>query len=191
MKRILHVCGWILTVACALALAGCDSGASDHMPNTPSATVTSAPVITQTPTTIAPTPEPTARVLRRATPAASPSPSDLNVTLVRSGGLIGRPQTYVLTSDGSVDTGFARLRVEGGATAMQQLAQNIRATGLLDVPPANYAPANVCCDRYAYELTISVDGKAYVYETIVGSPSVPPALTQTIALIESYIATAR
>ena len=191
MKRKMNKHGRVLTLVCALALAACESGAAGDALNTPSATTAPAPVATQTPANAVPTAAPTTRVLRRATPAASSNQSDLRITLVRSGGLIGRPQTYVLTSDGGVDVGFATLQVDGGAAAAQQLAHSIAATGIFDLPQGNYAAANVCCDRYAYELTISVDGKAYVYETIVGSSSVPPALTQTIALIESYIATAR
>ena len=93
----------------------------------------------------------------------------------------------MLKPDGSVTTAFGDLHAPGGAAAARELARNIAATKILGVPPGEYLPANGCCDRYLFELTLTLDGKVYHYVTQEGADSAPAALRETIALIQAYI----
>lgn len=124
-------------------------------------------------------------------PSATADPSSLNIVLQRSGGFTGRTEAFVLKSDGTVTMAVGNMHVPGGTAAAQQLARNLVATNILSVPPGDYLPSNVCCDRYLFELTLALDGKTYHYVTLEGTDSTPPSLRETIALIEDYITSAR
>ncbi|MCA1553903.1 MAG: hypothetical protein LC737_05950, partial [Chloroflexi bacterium] len=78
----------------------------------------------------------------------------LTIVYSRSGGFTGRPETFVLSPDGTVTNSLATTQVMGGAKAAAQLSQNIMATRIMEVPPGEYLPTNGCCDRYVYELTL-------------------------------------
>src|SRR6185369_4958996 len=108
----------------------------------------------------------------------------------QSGGVAGVNQTYTLKPDGSVDTGKGVKQADGGAAAAATLASKIAATGIYGVAPDKYLPASQCCDRFTYEITLTIGGKSYSYTTMDGTQTAPPALMQTIGLITQYIATA-
>ncbi len=149
-----------------------------------------------TATVAAPTAEPTARLkatlVPRATMAATPTTAisaddTLNIVLQRSGGFTGRTEVFVLKPDGTITMAFGNVKAPGGSAAALQLAQHIIATSVLGVPPGEYVPANGCCDRYLFELTLGMNGKSYHYATLEGDDSAPPALRETLALIQQYI----
>lgn len=124
-------------------------------------------------------------------PAPQPSPAgELVATLQRSGGIAGATETFVVQGDGTVAVGLTTRQAEGGAEAAADLANRIAATGIYDVAPGQYMPANTCCDRYTYDLTLVRDGQRYHYVTMDGAENAPPALMETISLIQQYVASA-
>ena len=119
--------------------------------------------------------------------ATLPAAGALNVTFERSGGFTGRIESFRLKPDGSVDDGKVVLRAAGGTAAAASLAAQIAATGIYAVAPGRYMPANTCCDRFEYDLTLTQNGKSYNFVTIDSAPSAPPELVQAIRLISQYI----
>jgi hypothetical protein len=127
-----------------------------------------------------------------ATTVPRPIPSgELRITLRRSGGFAGRVENFVLNADGSILSGETTKQAIGGANAATQLAAKIDATKIFDLPSGKYLPANTCCDRYMYDLTLVRGDQAYNYITIEGEATTPRALIETITLIERYVAAAR
>jgi hypothetical protein len=124
-------------------------------------------------------------------PVTTPPAVDLTVIFKRSGGIAGVNESYTLKPDGSLDTSKGPKQADGGATAAAKLASQIAATGIYAVAPAKYLPANPCCDRFTYDLTLTVGGKSFNYTTMDASETAPAALTQTVGLIAQYIAAAR
>lgn len=135
--------------------------------------------------------------IEAGSPAASPAPPDKSpadaviATLERSGGIAGTTETVVVKGDGTVAVGLTTRQVEGGAAAAAELVSQLVATGIYDVEPGQYMPANTCCDRYTYDLTLVKDGKSYGYVTMDGTENVPPALFEAISLVQQYAAAAR
>ena len=111
--------------------------------------------------------------------------------LQRTGGFAGRTDVFVLKPDGTVSMAYGNMHVPGGSAAAAQLARSLLATNVLSVPPGEYLPPNACCDRYEFELTIALGGKSFHYVTLEGAESTPPALRETIALIQGYINSAQ
>lgn len=140
-----------------------------------------------------------------ATPSPAPAASDeVIVRLSRSGGFAGLTLSYAIHSDGSivVETpkplvregaaeGGQVLQAAGGASAAQALSTQIVAANIAAVTPGDYSPENACCDRYAYELDVVVNGQHYTYTTLEGAANQPQALSDVIALVQSYVETAQ
>jgi len=120
-----------------------------------------------------------------------PVGGEQHITFRRSGGFAGKVETFDLYDDGRIAVSPGGQPLEGNALAMEQLMKQIAATGLYDVATGKYLPANTCCDRFIYELTIVREGKTYSYTTIDAAENVPPALLKTLTLIQDYIAKAR
>lgn len=126
-----------------------------------------------------------------AASTAQSSPSNQVIaTLQRSGGIAGKTETFVVQGNGTVSVGLASRQAEGGAEAAADLANRLAATGIYDVAPGKYMPENTCCDRYTYDLTLVKDGQKYHYVTMDGTENAPPALLETISLIQQYVASA-
>ena len=167
-------------LALALAVTACATPATPGAPSTPAAPsgATAAP-------SIPPVPAAT------NVPVSTPPSGDLTITFKKTGGIGGVNETYTLKPDGSVDSSKGPKQAEGGATAAAKLAGAISATGIYAVAPGKYMGKDVCCDRFAYDLTLSIGGKSYNYSTVDGAEDVPPALAQTVGLISQYVATAK
>lgn len=151
---------------------------------------------TSRPGTVAPSPE--ASPSLAASPAASesvalprgPSVADDRIAVLqRSGGLAGTSETISIRGDGTVAIGTGTRQAT--AEAARNVAAQLVATGIFDVPPGEYVPANQCCDRFTYDLTLLKDGTQYHYITMDGTPDAPPALMEAIALVQQFAAAAQ
>ena len=169
---------WLLLVGCAAPAAM----PAANVPATPTPSAEPSPRAKATPVP---------RVTTTPTPESSGAEPTISVVLQRSGGFAGRSEVFVLKPDGTVTTAFGELHAPGGAAAALALTRKIAATNILSVPPGEYLPANGCCDRYLFDLTLTLDGKAYHYVTLEGNESAPAPLRETIASIQAYISAAQ
>ena len=107
--------------------------------------------------------------------------------------MTGRTDSYIIHADGSVEQENGNLRrgtltpAKDGAAAAAVFRQVARAIAALQ--PGDYAPKNACCDRAAYSITITVDGKEYTYTTIDAAANQPQALSDMLDLVRAYLAT--
>ena len=60
----------------------------------------------------------------------------------------------MIKGDGAVNVGLTTKQTSGGGAAAAQLASQLAASGVFDAAPGKYMPANPCCDRYTYDLTL-------------------------------------
>jgi hypothetical protein len=107
--------------------------------------------------------------LAPAAPAAAAPILASSITLDRSGGFAGRHDTFVVT--GATPGGRPALR-------MVSTRQFLRLR-------ASYQPKNPCCDRFAYELTVTYrNGFRKTVSTVQGTPGVPQILWDAIGEVE-------
>jgi hypothetical protein len=146
-----------------------------------------------TPATSGVTPAPSIPPVPAATnlPVSTPPNGELTIIFKKTGGIAGVNETHTLKPDGSVDSGKGPKQADGGAAAAAKLAGAISATGIYAVAPGKYMGKDLCCDRFTYELTLTIGSKSYSYTTVDGAEGVPPALAQTVGLVSQYVASAK
>ncbi|MBI5876763.1 MAG: hypothetical protein HZB53_03860 [Chloroflexi bacterium] len=174
----------ILSIAAAWLLAACGGGA-------PSATPASATAPASAPTG---TPRPPSVPNVTVVPIVVTPSASTDIVLRRSGGIAGVSDTLTLKADGTViveqRTGPKTLHAVDGAVAYTALLGKLEATGIYNVAPGRYWPADPCCDRFAMELTLHRNGQTLVFATVQGTPGVPQPMLDCFQLILQYVASA-
>lgn len=111
----------------------------------------------------------------------------LTGSIQRSGGFAGLDETWTLEADGTVfgpDGSTGQL----DAAAMADLAAAVAAAGFFDLDP-EYLPADPCCDRFAYRVTLSDGTRSHSVVTMDGAAA-PEALFTLIQVLLSGVQTA-
>jgi hypothetical protein len=127
-------------------------------------------------------------------------PQQVFVSLHLTGGIAARDQTVLIRVDGSVETsgqlggqpgGPPTRTLAGGAQAATDLRDRLIATGVYDVAPGEYLPADPCCDRITYELTLVRNGKTYRYVTMDATDTAPRPIFSALAAVQEAIRSAQ
>lgn len=116
---------------------------------------------------------------------AGVSPGEIFVTLRLSGGFAPRDQTTTIRGDGRVEISAQPSRtLSGGAGGAMALQERLLSTGIYAVAPGEYLPADPCCDRITYDLTLVHGGKAYRYVTMDSTDSAPRPIFAALAAVQ-------
>lgn len=117
-----------------------------------------------------------------------PNSNDPIVVYHRSGGFGGFDETWSIYADGRVEhagrgSGQASQltpdRVNGLITAIR----SIDLTSIQD----SYVGSDTCCDRFIYDLTITLDDRTKSIKTIDGAEDEPVALTHLLTTIDDLV----
>jgi hypothetical protein len=115
-------------------------------------------------------------------------PREAFVTLRVTGGIAARDQTTVIRGDGSVEiTGQPARSLSGGLGAARALQERLLATGVFEVAPGDYLPADPCCDRFTYELTLVRAGKSYRYVTMDATETAPKPIFAALTAVQETV----
>jgi hypothetical protein len=131
-------------------------------------------------------------------------PQQVFVSLHLTGGIAARDQTVVIRDSGSVETsgqlgaqpsgqpsGQPKRTLVGGAQAAMDLRDRLVATGVYEVSPGEYMPANPCCDRITYTLILVRNGKSYRYVTMDATDSAPRPVFSALSAVQEAIRSAQ
>ena len=145
----------------------------------------------------APTTAPAPSITRSPSPPASPSVTatisqELSVVYHRSGGFAGTDDTWSMAADGTVShqgqtTGTPEQLT---ATQMAELTAAVRAANFMSLENS-YVPKDTCCDRYLYEITVTLGGQSRTVRTIDASPTAPAELMHLIDTLNRLVITAK
>ncbi len=122
-------------------------------------------------------------------PLASPlTTNDLLIRYHRSGGFGGFDDTWIIHADGRVEY------VGKAAQSSKQLNPAQLSTLLAAVRASNftalsesYVGQNTCCDRFMYEITITLDGQTKTVRTIDAADNQPLELTNLLAALNNAL----
>ncbi len=122
-------------------------------------------------------------------PAGQPAPQDISITYHRSGGLTGTDDTWTISADGTVShQGQTSANPEQLTPAqMGELAAAVRAANFMSLEDS-YVPTDTCCDRYQYEITVTIGGQSKTVQTIDASPTAPAELTSLVDTLNRLVA---
>jgi hypothetical protein len=133
------------------------------------------------------TPSPTTSPL--TSPLASPLavPGSVVIMVHRTGGFAGVDETWTLYDDGRV------AHTGRGTGQTNQIGSNAVAA-VIAVARANFAalntvykPANTCCDRFVYEIAITVNGQTKTIHAVDGAADEPPTTTQVLTALQAVM----
>ena len=134
-------------------------------------------------------PNPTQSPLPAASPFTSPpAQDDVLIVYRRSGGLAGLNETWTIYADG-------RVQYQGGPAAPSKQLTPDQLNVLIDAVRASdffslngsYVPANSCCDRFLYEITVTLDGRTQTVRTLDAAPDEPAALSKLRGTLNSIL----
>ena len=112
----------------------------------------------------------------------------------RSGGIAGDLLTVRVYPDGAVervagppepDTPVEMTPVD--PATVETLLADLEAAGFFELE-RSYLPADTCCDRFLYLISAERNGEMQTVEALEATPEMPPAVDESIALIEAFIA---
>jgi hypothetical protein len=117
-----------------------------------------------------------------------PNSTDPIVVYHRSGGFGGFDETWTIYADGRIDHTGRGAGSTGQLTAdrIDSLIAQIRSIDLTSIKDS-YVGINTCCDRFIYEITITLDGKTKSIKTIDGAQDEPTALTQLLTTLNDLL----
>ena len=146
---------------------------------------------------VLPTPIATPGLSPLVSPLVSPleppiGPPGISLIYHRSGGLAGTDDTWKISSDGTVAHQGQTAGTPQQLTTVQmaELLAAIRAANFMSLEDS-YVPQNTCCDRYMYEITVTLGGQSKTVSTIDASPTAPNELTQLIDTLNRLLVPAR
>lgn len=126
--------------------------------------------------------------------AKRPAARETVVVLQRSGGIQGEVVEWRLYRNGRVEKAIGpagsdqtvESRMLDNPRQLGQLLADLEAGGFFELD-GNYMPADPCCDRFQYTLSATLDGESNTIETVSGTEDVPPAVWESIELVESLM----
>ncbi len=143
----------------------------------------------------APEPAPSLSPLSPISPLASASPlgmpessSGLLLSLERDGGLAGAHDVWHIYADGRVEAtskGKGTVQAQLPDTDVKSVMQSITSAGLMQLDD-DYTPANRCCDRFTYKLTVVDGGTSKTITTMDGAQQ-PTALSNALDAVNNLI----
>ena len=105
------------------------------------------------------------------------------IVFKRSGGIVGIMEEWQLFSDGTLTkNGEPKDSLTPEQTG--QLLSQIEQLGYFGLGSA-YLPQNTCCDRFLYELTVTLDDRSHTVKTMDGVETAPQELWDILAIVIS------
>ena len=141
----------------------------------------------------APVTLPSPIVTSSPTPLASPpAPQGISIVYHRSGGIAGADDTWKISVDGTVthQGQMPGTPEQLSPAQMAELTAAIRAANFMSLEDS-YVPQNTCCDRYMYEITVTLGGQSKTVSTIDASPTAPAELNQLIDTLNQLLLPAK
>jgi hypothetical protein len=142
----------------------------------------------------APTTMPAPIATRGPSPLASPlegqaAAQEISISYHRSGGFAGTDDTWTVSADGAVSHQGETPGTPGQLTVAQmaELTAAIHAANFMSLEDS-YVPKDTCCDRYLYEITVTIDGHSKTIRTIDASPTAPAELTRLVDTLNRLVA---
>ena len=101
----------------------------------------------------------------------------------KTGGFAGVDESWQIAADGHITTSegeTGQVSTSDLNAAVEQLA----AAGFFELQDF-YVPQDTCCDRFTYQLTVTVDGKPHSVAILEAAPETPDQFWKALEVVNS------
>ena len=124
-----------------------------------------------------------------ATPPAENSPAgtdqEINILLRKTGGFAGVDESWEVASDGHITTSEGE-SAQVSAAELSRTVSELEELGFFDLQ-ASYVPHDTCCDRFTYQLEVTVNGKPHSVTVLEATPGTPDGFWQALDVVNSLL----
>jgi hypothetical protein len=128
-----------------------------------------------------------------ATNAAENVPAEtsqeVQIMLRKTGGFAGVDESWTVTPDGRITTSDGRTGQVGAAELSNAVAE-LEKLGFFKMQ-ASYMPKDTCCDRFTYQLDVTVNGMPHSVTVLEAAPETPAEFWQALETVNSLLASVK
>ena len=129
------------------------------------------------------------QISTQALPGETKSPNDelgetgkdLMIVLKRSGGFAGVDESWRISADGRILASDGKAS-QASTDSIRAAVDELNSLGFFAMS-SSYMPLDTCCDRFTYQLSVTVDGKSHTVTALEGAQETPEDFWKAIDIV--------
>jgi len=110
---------------------------------------------------------------------------DLLIVLKRSGGLAGVDESWRISADGRILASDGKAS-QVSSDAIRAAVDELDSLGFFEMKDS-YMPLDTCCDRFTYQLSVTVDGKSHTVTALEDAQETPEEFWKAIDIVNGLL----
>jgi hypothetical protein len=108
---------------------------------------------------------------------------EVQIVLKKTGGFAGVDESWMITTDGRITTSDGKTG-QVSAVELSNAVDELEKLGFFEMQ-ASYLPKDTCCDRFTYQLEVTVNGKPHSVTVLEAAPETPAEFWQALEAVNS------
>ena len=133
------------------------------------------------------------QISTQALPGETKSPNDesgetgkdLMIVLKRSGGFAGVDESWRISADGRILASDGKAS-QASTDSIRAAVDELNSLGFFAMS-SSYMPLDTCCDRFTYQLSVTVDGKSHTVTALEGAQETPEDFWKAINVVNQLL----
>lgn len=117
--------------------------------------------------------------------ASGETGQDLLIVLKQSGGFAGVDESWRISADGRILASDGKAS-QASTDAIRTAVEELESLGFFDLN-SSYMPLDTCCDRFTYQLSVTVGGKSHTVTALEGAQETPDEFWKAIDIVNSLL----
>ena len=113
------------------------------------------------------------------------SGKDLMIVLKRSGGFAGVDESWRISADGRILASDGKAS-QASTDSIRAAVDELNSLGFFAMS-SSYMPLDTCCDRFTYQLSVTVDGKSHTVTALEGAQETPEDFWKAINVVNQLL----
>jgi hypothetical protein len=122
---------------------------------------------------------------KRPDEASGETGTDLLIVLKQSGGFAGVDESWRISADGRILASDGKAS-QASTDAIRAAVDELDSLGFFELN-SSYVPLDTCCDRFTYQLSVTVDGKSHTVTALEGAQETPEEFWKAIDIVNSLL----
>jgi hypothetical protein len=121
------------------------------------------------------------------TPTGKPAETaqEVHIVLKKSGGYAGVDESWTISSDGRITTSAGKTGQVSGVE-LSDAVHELEKLGFFEMKES-YVPMDTCCDRFTYQLEVTVNGGSHSVTVLEATPETPAEFWQALDAVNGLL----